>query len=120
VLNVTSQKWLDTSKAIGPNGALWTHQVIVVVPSKVQHKNMSVAYLTGNCNEAPVGIPGKTDEELLLIDTISHDTGVVGIIVYQLPNCHIVYPSDPSKKGRSEDAMIAWVRHYIHPCICTG
>lgn len=29
----------------------------------------------------------------------------------QTPNCHIVYPSDPSKKGRSEDAMIAWAWH---------
>ena len=35
--------------------------------------------------------PSKTDEELLLIDTITRDTGVIGIIVYQLPNCPIVY-----------------------------
>ena len=27
ILNVTSLEWLDVSRAIGPNGALWTHQV---------------------------------------------------------------------------------------------
>ena len=25
MLNVTSQKWLDESRAYGPDGALWTH-----------------------------------------------------------------------------------------------
>ena len=32
VLNVTSQKWLDESYAKGPTGAVWTHQVIVIIP----------------------------------------------------------------------------------------
>lgn len=107
VLNVTSQQWLDVSRARGPNGDLWTHQVIVVVPKKLIYTNVSLAYITGNCNENP-GVPSATDEELLLADTISHDVGIIAIIVYQIPNCHIVYPSDPSQKGRSEDGMIAW------------
>jgi PhoPQ-activated pathogenicity-related protein len=29
-------------------------------------------------------------------------------VVYQLPNCPVVYPSDPSHKKRTEDAVIAW------------
>jgi len=107
VLNVTSQKWLDVTQAHGPDGDLWTHQVLVVVPANVKHTTVSLAYLTGNCNSKP-SVPGPTDEELLIVDTTSHDTGTIGIIVYQLPNCPIIYPSDPSQKGRTEDSMIAW------------
>lgn len=107
VLNVTSQKWLDISRAAGPAGDLWQHMVVVVVPKELKYKNMSVAYLTGNCNDN-VKPPSKDDEELLLVDTIAHDASMIGIIVYQLPNCPIIYPTDPSQKHRTEDAMIAW------------
>ena len=30
ILNVTSLQWMTTAEAIGPTGALWTHQVAVV------------------------------------------------------------------------------------------
>ena len=50
ILNVTSLTWLDTSKAIGPNGALWTHQVAVVVPKKLTTLNVSMSVLNGGCN----------------------------------------------------------------------
>lgn len=109
MINVTSQKWLETTKAAGPGGDLWTHQVLVVVPKELKHSTIALSYLTGNCNNHP-SVPDKYDEELLMIDTISHNNGVVAIIVYQLPNCPIVYPSDPEHRGRGEDAMIAWVR----------
>ena len=53
-----------------------------MVPKTLKYKNMSVAYLTGNCNDH-VKAPAKDDEELLLVDTIAHDNEMVGIIVYQ-------------------------------------
>lgn len=114
VLNVTSQKWLDTSRAAGPDGDIWTHQVIVIIPTKLLYTNVSVAYLTGNCNDNP-SLPGPTDEELLLVDTISASLHCVGMIVYQLPNCPIIYPADPLKMKRSEDSMIAfaWSQFFI-------
>lgn len=107
ILNVTSQQWLDESKAVGPNGALWTHQVAVVIPKKVRYTNVSVSVLTGGCNENPKP-PTATDEYLAVVDRLTDNTGTIGIVVYQIPNCHIVYPSDPEQKGREEDAMIAW------------
>lgn len=109
VLNVTSQQWLDKERAQGPGGTspVWTHQVVVVVPKNVQFTNVSFAYLTGSCNANP-SVPKDTDEDLLLVDEVCWATGGIGIVVYQLPNCPIVYPSDPSLKKRTEDAVIAW------------
>jgi len=107
LLNVTSQQWLDTSRAIGPNGDLWTHQVLVIVPRKVQIADSALIYITGGCNENP-GMPKATDEEPLIMDRISSETGAIGVVLNQIPNCHMVYPSDPLKKPREEDAMIAW------------
>ena len=107
IINVTSQQWLTEAEAVGPNGALWTHQVAVIVPHELKHPELAITYLTGNCNEDPKP-PANDDEELLLISDIAAQTGIIGVLVWQLPNCHIIYPSDPSKKHRSEDAMIAW------------
>eukprot|EP01062_Namystynia_karyoxenos_P007973 TRINITY_DN1280_c0_g1_i1.p1 TRINITY_DN1280_c0_g1~~TRINITY_DN1280_c0_g1_i1.p1 ORF type:complete len:532 (+),score=208.14 TRINITY_DN1280_c0_g1_i1:67-1596(+) len=107
LLNVTSQKWLDESRAVGPNGALWTHQVLVVVPKQLRVKDRGFIWITGGCNEHP-GLPKATDEEPLAVDLIAEATGSVGVVLFQIPNCHIVYPSDPQRRPRSEDAMIAW------------
>lgn len=115
ILNVTSQEWLSTDKAIGPNGAVWTHQVAVVIPHKpAASKGTAIAIMTGGCNEGPPKPPDQTDEYLLMAATVADMTGLIAVIIYQIPNCHIVYPSDPQRKGRSEDAMIAWAwREYV-------
>jgi hypothetical protein len=63
VLNVTSQKWLDTSKAAGPYGDLWTHQVVVVVPKTLKNTDVALSYLTGNCNNNPKA-PDNSIEEV--------------------------------------------------------
>jgi len=46
--------------------------------------------------------------QILVVSEVGWTTGTIGIVVYQLPNCPIVYPSDPSQKKRTEDAVIAW------------
>lgn len=110
VLNVTSQRWLDTSIAYGPDGDLWTHQVVVIVPKLTRVKGTALAYVTGGCNENP-SVPKATDEDVLVADTVSALTGMVAITIFQIPNCPIVYPSDPNLKRRTEDAVIAWAWH---------
>ena len=112
LLNVTSLSWLDTSKAMvvpkngGANTSVWTHQVAVVVPKTLTVTNVSIAVLTGGCvGDAD---PTLTDEYLELADKISANTGAIAVVVYQIPNCPMVYPSDPSGRKRQEDAMIAW------------
>ena len=116
MLNVSSLEWLDTSKAVGPNGALWTHQVLVVVPEKVTIFNMSTVVLTGSCNaDRGNGTgphpPPADDEYLVVADNIAAQTGGTVVVVYQIPNCKYVFPSDPSQKPREEDALIAWAWH---------
>ena len=119
ILNVTSQSWLTTKEAIGPNGNIWTHQVAVVIPQKLTSRGTATAVLTGGCNEDRTHgggpKPPPHDEEYMeLAATIADKTGVIVIVVYQIPNCHILYPSDPTQKHRSEDAMIAWAwRQYL-------
>lgn len=109
VLNVTSQQWLDASRGVGPNGAIWTHQVVLVVPKHVVNGNVSIGYLTGGCNNGePDKPPSKTDEDLLVVDETTWAAKSPGIVVYQIPNCPYVFPTDPLQKKRSEDALIAY------------
>jgi PhoPQ-activated pathogenicity-related protein len=116
MLNVSSLEWLDVSKAAVEGGNKWTHQVAVIVPpeGKLKIRNFSVAYLTGGCNNNP-SVPKNTDEDIVVADTIAANIGAVAIVVFQIPNCPYIYPSDPSKKKRSEDSMIAWAwNEYLH------
>jgi len=111
VLNVTTQTWLDKSRAgvfIGNDQYtnVWSHHVVVIVPKTLKTTNVSLAYLTGGCNQD--GIPKSTDEDVLVADEIAHSTSAVAIVVFQIPNCPVVFPRDPSKRHRDEDALIAW------------
>ena len=114
ILNVTSQVWMSEAEAAGPNGALWTHQVAVIIPHHLRYNQTSWSYLTGDCNAGPPKPPSALDEDLVLAASMAAKVGMITIVVYQLPNCPIVYPSDPSKRPRGEDAMIAWAwRQYL-------
>ena len=84
VLNVTSQKWLNESIVWGPDGALWTHQVVIVIPKDLKYTNVSVAYLTGGCNESPnkpVDPSLKGNHDLAIVDEIAHNSFSIGIMV---------------------------------------
>jgi len=95
------------SRAHGPDGALWTHQVAIIIPKNLKMTNVSFEYVTGGCNEHP-SPPKTTDAEFLLMDEIAFQVGQIAVYVNQIPNCHIIYPSDPEQKHRAEDSMIAW------------
>lgn len=110
LLNVTSQQWLDSSRAHVHGSAIWTHQALAIVPKQLKIKNKAVIYITGGCNENP-DVPKATDEEPLAMDAVSSDIGAITVALYQIPNCHMQYPSDPSGKSREEDAVIAWAWH---------
>ena len=112
VLNVTSQRWMDKTRGYVLSGkhettTLWTHQVVVIIPKVVDFTNVSMAYLTGNCNENP-GEPHKMDEDVLVADEITSNSHAIGIVVFQIPNCPYVFPSDPSQTHRTEDKVLAW------------
>lgn len=112
VLNVTSLAYLDRDTVLGPHqNNLWSHLVVVVVPKKLLLPNITLAYLTGDCNSGTPKPPTATDEELLAVDLVTHDIGAIGIVVYQLPNCPLVYSADKLQKSRSEDAICAWTWH---------
>jgi len=107
LLNVTSQKWMNESVATGPNGAIWSHQALVIVPKDLRVKDKAVIWITGNCNENP-SLPKATDEEPLAVDLLAASTHSIGVVLFQTPNCPIVHANDPNHDKRTEDAMIAF------------
>merc|ERR1719498_1481982 len=77
LLNVTSQQWLDPSKAhLQHGGSIWTHQAFTIVPKNLRIKNKAIIYITGGCNENP-DITDATDAETLVVDAIGADTGAI-------------------------------------------
>ena len=70
-------------------------------------------WITGNGNDNP-GNPQVDDEDVLVCAVLAVDTGTPCAVLWQVPNAPIVFSSDPSKQGRSEDAAVSWTwREYM-------
>jgi len=104
---VTSLTWMNKTQQTGPFGsAVWWHQVAVIVPKNLRFTNVSIVWINGNHNTDP--LYGHTEKSLQLLDEISWNTGVVAVVIYQVPNCPVVYANDPAKRHRSEDGLVAF------------
>ena len=79
---------------------------MVVVPKELKTTNASTMVLNGGC----IGdkYPDKKDEYLELAARIAQVTGQIGVVVNQIPNCPVVFPGDPERKEREEDALLAY------------
>jgi len=111
MLNMTSQRWLteeDTSRSI------WWHQMVVIVPSNLDPKNKHNAtmWITGGSNDCDHSEcnswPSTSDEDIWTCAALAMGTGTITTALFQIPNEHIVFPSDPIQKSRTEDAIIAF------------
>ena len=115
---MTSQCWLTPADfAPGSFGHVWTHQLLVVVPDVPVYSDAAALWITGNGNDSP-GVPDASDEDVLVCASLASTVGTVCSVLYQIPNAPIVFAADPLKKGRSEDALVAftWSQFMInHP-----
>jgi hypothetical protein len=97
VLNMTSQQWFDSTVSDRP---IWTHQLVVIVPDNVRYTTSAGLYVTGNCNDNP-GVPSELDEDILVAAVLATTNGVITATLFQIPNCPIVFTSDPSVRPLS-------------------
>eukprot|EP00998_Keelungia_sp_KM082_P012567 NODE_892_length_1573_cov_85.687414_g881_i0.p1 GENE.NODE_892_length_1573_cov_85.687414_g881_i0~~NODE_892_length_1573_cov_85.687414_g881_i0.p1 ORF type:complete len:494 (-),score=112.77 NODE_892_length_1573_cov_85.687414_g881_i0:31-1512(-) len=105
LLNLTSQRWLTDADS---DRSIWTHQLVVVVPDKLQYdKDSAFLWITGGENRNPEP-PSPTGEDVLLTSLVAINTGTIGAALFQVPNEPIVFPSDPTHESRHEDGIIAF------------
>lgn len=104
MLNLTSQSWLTENAT---DRHIWTHQLMVFIPSNCKNLSISAIYVTGGGNNNP-GNPGVLDEDVLFGAVMAVETGMVTATLWQVPNEPIVFAADPTQKQRSEDAAVAF------------
>eukprot|EP00616_Rhizochromulina_sp_CCMP1243_P000825 CAMPEP_0118974190 /NCGR_PEP_ID=MMETSP1173-20130426/11118_1 /TAXON_ID=1034831 /ORGANISM="Rhizochromulina marina cf, Strain CCMP1243" /LENGTH=520 /DNA_ID=CAMNT_0006923899 /DNA_START=41 /DNA_END=1603 /DNA_ORIENTATION=+ len=116
-LNVTTQSWLTAEDSSQP---VWWHLALYITaddeayrrPVAPDGNTTMLMYITGYKNGA---IPKSTDEEVVAAAEIAIATGLPAVILFQVPNEPIVFPSDPLAKSRSEDAIIAFTwDHFLN------
>lgn len=107
-LNMTSQSWLTPEDfSPGSYGHIWYHTMFIIVPAEVDYKNNATLWITGgNTGDSLPDPSGSEDIEVTLAWAL-HTKTVAGIL-FQIPNQHITFSSDPIQKARSEDAIIAF------------
>eukprot|EP00505_MAST-04D_sp_SCG-Rhode-Island_P004153 Stramenopile-MAST_4_protein_4153 len=110
---MTSQSWLTAADSSRP---VWFHLMCVIVPkSDVLYKDFAYLWITGGDNSDGGGTITAKDEDIQVAAYQAVHNSVVSAVLYQVPNQRIVFASDPLKKKREEDAVIAFTwNHFIH------
>lgn len=113
-LNMTSQRWL-TDDVFSPNSnskSLWWHYLVVIVPDNVQYTRNASLWITGG--SVTSGFPSTKDEDILVSAALATATSTVTGVLFQIPNEHTTFASDPIQKSRTEDAIIAFTwAHFL-------
>jgi PhoPQ-activated pathogenicity-related protein len=116
-LNMTSQRWLTDADftADSPAKSLWWHYLVVIVPDKITHKSNATLWITGGSQTS--GLPQPKDEDILVSAALATTACTVTGVLFQIPNEHTIFASDPIQKSRTEDAIIAytWDHFLNHP-----
>eukprot|EP00456_Euglypha_rotunda_P071168 TRINITY_DN6342_c0_g1_i9.p1 TRINITY_DN6342_c0_g1~~TRINITY_DN6342_c0_g1_i9.p1 ORF type:complete len:474 (+),score=61.95 TRINITY_DN6342_c0_g1_i9:85-1506(+) len=120
IVMMYSQQWLTPADWNRGNAstsdAIWYHWMTIVIPDRVDPKknDTGMLWITGfnNNPNTPENDPYSEDNGLLA--AVACEVGVVGAALYNIPNQPIYFTDDPSNKGRTEDAMIAWTwKHFL-------
>ena len=101
---------------------MWWHQLVIIVPSNLNpaNKNNATMYITGGGNDCDKSEctqdnwPKALDEDIDTAAALAMGTGTVTSVLFQIPNEHVTFASDPIQKSRSEDAIIAFTwAHFL-------
>lgn len=113
-LNLTSQTWLTPEDFDGPNGYLWTHQMVCIVPKLLEHRRVAGIYATGGGN--PASPPKALDEDVLVATILALESNAIVCSLFQIPNQSIKFKDDPLHKNRGEDALVgySWLNFIKH------
>lgn len=103
VFNFTSQQWYDESVS---SRSIWWHYLCITVPNIITKPDVGFLFIDGNSNTD--GLPKPTDVFVALSSTLAVTTGMIGVELQQIPNAPIIFKSDPTKKSRDEDQVLAW------------
>jgi PhoPQ-activated pathogenicity-related protein len=113
LVNMTSQQWLtpeDVSRSI------WWHMLVIIVPTNLDPnlKQNATLWITGGGNEGSTW-PKPTDEDIWVSASLAMGTGTITGALFQIPNEHVVFSSDPIQQSRTEDAIIAFTwDHFLN------
>uniref|UniRef100_A0A7S3H7N8 Uncharacterized protein n=1 Tax=Spumella elongata TaxID=89044 RepID=A0A7S3H7N8_9STRA len=107
-LNMTSQRWLtDADFSEGSqSGSIWWHYLVVIVPDNVQFTRNATIWITGG--NMGNSAPHSRQEDVIVSAALATTLGTITGILYQIPNEHTTFSSDPIQKSRTEDAVIAF------------
>ncbi len=104
LLELTSQQWLTSKEVDRP---IWRHWLVVYRPARVT-RDTALLYLGGGSNT------GKRPQKAnTVLAALARDTGSVTAELRMIPNQPLTFKSDPTRKERSEDEIVAftWDRY---------
>ena len=90
---------------------MWWHYLVVIIPDTVDFNPNACIYITGGSNGMN-SFPQANDEDIRLAAAVAMNTNSVVGALFQIPNEHVTFSSDPELKSRTEGEIDAftWVK----------
>ena len=102
---LTSQQWLTEAEA--GDCSVWTHDMVVFIPDNLDKSIDTAAMFITEGLDPPTSKNDK-EQNFLLAAACAVGTRSVVTALFQVPNQKCLFPDDPKKKLREEDAVIAY------------
>ena len=82
---------------------------VVIVPDSVEWTKNASLYITGG--DCGSGFPQATDKDMVIAASIAMMSKIITGVLFQIPNEHVTFTSDPEQLSRTEGAIDAftWV-----------
>ena len=112
-LNLTSQAWLSDAdfSPNSPTKSVWNHILLILVPDEISYKQNATLFITGG--DSNLENPEDLEDTKVSL-TVALSTNIVTGVLFQIPNAQIIFSSDPTQQGRSEDAITTYTwDHYL-------
>ena len=93
LINMTSQQWLSEADV---DRSIWWHILVVIIPDNVDWKKNATLWINGRSNDS--NMPTNKDEDIVLSAALAMGTGTITGALFQIPNEHIVFSSDPKQQ----------------------
>jgi PhoPQ-activated pathogenicity-related protein len=114
-LNLTSLVWLSDEDfdSASQTRSVWWHYVVVIVPDTVDYSRNASLYVTGGSNGLN-SFPQPKDEDIVLGSSLAMMTNSIVGVLFQIPNEHVTFSSDPELVSRTEGAIDSFTwDHYL-------
>ena len=108
ILNMTSGQYLNASIV---SRYIWWHYIVIIIPKQELATTEHAFFWTASANAGSCDsnkLPNAESDDVLIASYIATHARIPCMVIFTNPSQPIIWNNDPTKKKRSNDALLAY------------